>query len=196
MDDEPVLCRGRRLQSLRVNVMPTGFFRLDPGDEAVFRDGDTIGLRLEEVLVEDHEDTQHVVLNFSRRTIASGSDGIELWATPVEQAHADGSGAVIPMDGQVLLQVSVPGAQPRPDMTAPDVTVSPGGLVDDLVMTGAFTGFEGGGALYIGLSSTDAEYRLSSSDDRSEEHTSELQSRGQLVCRLLLEKKKTTMKCE
>src|SRR5690625_6418523 len=28
---------------------------------------------------------------------------------------------------------------------------------------------------------------------RSEEHTSELQSRGQLVCRLLLEKKRTTM---
>src|SRR2546429_6877757 len=30
-------------------------------------------------------------------------------------------------------------------------------------------------------------------DLRSEEHTSELQSRLQLVCRLLLEKKKTTM---
>src|SRR5690625_4607536 len=29
-------------------------------------------------------------------------------------------------------------------------------------------------------------------DERSEEHTSELQSRGHLVCRLLLEKKKTT----
>src|SRR3989442_6734695 len=29
-------------------------------------------------------------------------------------------------------------------------------------------------------------------DDRSEEHTSELQSRPHLVCRLLLEKKKTT----
>src|SRR5439155_9325105 len=29
-------------------------------------------------------------------------------------------------------------------------------------------------------------------DDRSEEHTSELQSRGHLVCRLLLEKKKQT----
>src|SRR5439155_21770264 len=28
-------------------------------------------------------------------------------------------------------------------------------------------------------------------EDRSEEHTSELQSRGHLVCRLLLEKKKT-----
>src|SRR5690625_7035421 len=31
---------------------------------------------------------------------------------------------------------------------------------------------------------------LSSSGKRSEEHTSELQSRGHLVCRLLLEKKK------
>src|SRR5690349_23435068 len=30
--------------------------------------------------------------------------------------------------------------------------------------------------------------------DRSEEHTSELQSRRDLVCRLLLEKKKTTLK--
>src|SRR5690349_23627237 len=29
-------------------------------------------------------------------------------------------------------------------------------------------------------------------DERSEEHTSELQSRRELVCRLLLEKKKTT----
>src|SRR3712207_8760256 len=31
--------------------------------------------------------------------------------------------------------------------------------------------------------------------DRSEEHTSELQSRQYLVCRLLLEKKKTHLKC-
>src|SRR5690625_6604972 len=31
---------------------------------------------------------------------------------------------------------------------------------------------------------------------RSEEHTSELQSRGHLVCRLLLEKKKKTHTCE
>src|SRR5690625_5330442 len=30
-------------------------------------------------------------------------------------------------------------------------------------------------------------------EDRSEEHTSELQSRGHLVCRLLLEKKTTTV---
>src|SRR5690625_5310229 len=33
--------------------------------------------------------------------------------------------------------------------------------------------------------------RLFSQVERSEEHTSELQSRGHLVCRLLLEKKKT-----
>src|SRR5207253_9077125 len=34
--------------------------------------------------------------------------------------------------------------------------------------------------------------RVGSAATRSEEHTSELQSRGHLVCRLLLEKKKTT----
>src|SRR5687768_18250329 len=34
-------------------------------------------------------------------------------------------------------------------------------------------------------------HRCSALDGRSEEHTSELQSRLQLVCRLLLEKKKT-----
>src|SRR5690625_5922144 len=35
---------------------------------------------------------------------------------------------------------------------------------------------------------------LNRDDVRSEEHTSELQSRGHLVCRLLLEKKKETTK--
>src|SRR5439155_16564938 len=35
--------------------------------------------------------------------------------------------------------------------------------------------------------------RRASSTIRSEEHTSELQSRGHLVCRLLLEKKKKTL---
>src|SRR5260221_2309167 len=33
-------------------------------------------------------------------------------------------------------------------------------------------------------------------EKRSEEHTSELQSHSDLVCRLLLEKKKTTCRCE
>src|SRR3712207_8183747 len=36
--------------------------------------------------------------------------------------------------------------------------------------------------------------RLNESEERSEEHTSELQSRQYLVCRLLLEKKKKTNK--
>src|SRR5439155_25525446 len=35
------------------------------------------------------------------------------------------------------------------------------------------------------------ERKFTTHDQRSEEHTSELQSRGHLVCRLLLEKKKT-----
>src|SRR5690625_6272819 len=43
--------------------------------------------------------------------------------------------------------------------------------------------FIGSGGCAIGLSSR--------RDSRSEEHTSELQSRGHLVCRLLLEKKKS-----
>src|SRR2546428_2277076 len=41
-----------------------------------------------------------------------------------------------------------------------------------------------------------ANSRSSSSVLRSEEHTSELQSRSDLVCRLLLEKKKKTMMCD
>src|SRR5690625_6132039 len=35
-------------------------------------------------------------------------------------------------------------------------------------------------------------YTVNEDENRSEEHTSELQSRGHLVCRLLLEKKKNT----
>src|SRR5947209_16949022 len=38
-------------------------------------------------------------------------------------------------------------------------------------------------------------HALALSPDRSEEHTSELQSRQYLVCRLLLEKKKNNHKC-
>src|SRR5690625_6572247 len=44
--------------------------------------------------------------------------------------------------------------------------------------------------LNISITVTTAEGEtISAGDDRSEEHTSELQSRGHLVCRLLLEKK-------
>src|SRR5690625_6863228 len=57
--------------------------------------------------------------------------------------------------------------------------------------------YPGKGSGFGSLSSPAAErvyaYPLSSSQ-RSEEHTSELQSRGHLVCRLLLEKKKQKLK--
>src|SRR5439155_3584270 len=42
-----------------------------------------------------------------------------------------------------------------------------------------------------GVCSNPAKLNGAPCDDRSEEHTSELQSRGHLVCRLLLEKKNT-----
>ena len=50
-----------------------------------------------------------------------------------------------------------------------------------------------GDIMRIPFGQTTAEY-FWTSEDRSEEHTSELQSRTNLVCRLLLEKKKKTKK--
>src|SRR5690606_40462982 len=47
-------------------------------------------------------------------------------------------------------------------------------------------------ALYKGIEKAVPGGRLSDISHRSEEHTSELQSRENLVCRLLLEKKKNT----
>src|SRR3712207_6847299 len=44
---------------------------------------------------------------------------------------------------------------------------------------------------FAGLLDGDGRFRVPEVHDRSEEHTSELQSRQYLVCRLLLEKKKT-----
>src|SRR3712207_8283558 len=49
--------------------------------------------------------------------------------------------------------------------------------------------FGNGAPFSVGL---EEELLLLNPDDRSEEHTSELQSRQYLVCRLLLEKKKNT----
>src|SRR5690625_6609989 len=44
------------------------------------------------------------------------------------------------------------------------------------------------------ISGKELQFQCPLPEDRSEEHTSELQSRGHLVCRLLLEKKKTKTK--
>src|SRR3712207_8903041 len=48
-------------------------------------------------------------------------------------------------------------------------------------------------ARYFGARATFSQVLFSDIDMRSEEHTSELQSRQYLVCRLLLEKKKQTI---
>src|SRR5690625_5650592 len=50
------------------------------------------------------------------------------------------------------------------------------------------------GTAGVGLGDVIHSLRVSLLGGRSEEHTSELQSRGHLVCRLLLEKKKQTHK--
>src|SRR5690625_5461574 len=50
-----------------------------------------------------------------------------------------------------------------------------------------------GGFLIPFESFEDLSKEVETGDERSEEHTSELQSRGHLVCRLLLEKKKTSI---
>src|SRR5690625_2160716 len=54
-------------------------------------------------------------------------------------------------------------------------------------------GFSNAMMEHVGAKSEDAFYEMLRAGKRSEEHTSELQSRGHLVCRLLLEKKKTVI---
>src|SRR5256885_10069341 len=53
-------------------------------------------------------------------------------------------------------------------------------------------GVRQGALFYVWFAKPDMVPRLPISESRSEEHTSELQSPCNLVCRLLLEKKKTT----
>src|SRR5690625_6703503 len=72
-------------------------------------------------------------------------------------------------------------------------TIIAGGAAGSLVLT--LLGPLGGAAAFPVVDGNEDDIGLytdgsSDSMDRSEEHTSELQSRGHLVCRLLLEKKK------
>src|SRR5439155_9325473 len=103
-----------------------------------------------------------------------------------ERARAEGSDYLIA--GSIFQTASHPNAKPAGleliesivgVVTAPVLAV--GGITDrrvrDVVRAGA------SGVAVIS-------YILSARSPRSEEHTSELQSRGHLVCRLLLEKKK------
>src|SRR3712207_8267260 len=66
-------------------------------------------------------------------------------------------------------------------------------LRDSSGLTTEKNGFSVVAAIRLTIRSSTAESRLSCWVLRSEEHTSELQSRQYLVCRLLLEKKKKTV---
>src|SRR5438067_4281942 len=72
---------------------------------------------------------------------------------------------------------------------APRLEDDPPHLVGDQVARVAAGDDEG---TQLEISSTELRSLIIAGRDRSEEHTSELQSRFDLVCRLLLEKKKTT----
>src|SRR5690625_6211174 len=86
----------------------------------------------------------------------------------------------------LLFQAPAP-AQPRTTVGAGDAPVGSSELA-----------FEAGGLTEDDQATEEESSGIDDTDDtdssgteRSEEHTSELQSRGHLVCRLLLEKKKT-----
>src|SRR2546421_5304167 len=59
--------------------------------------------------------------------------------------------------------------------------------------TTLFRSTSGSGRLFRACTAISGQERKISTRKRSEEHTSELQSRSDLVCRLLLEKKKKTL---
>src|SRR3989449_8271571 len=83
--------------------------------------------------------------------------------------------------------VPAPGAGPKADSAKKDLPWKPFAEVtkDARVSTGLFTAYLKRENAYLALKPEQLDH-----DYRSEEHTSELQSRLHLVCRLLLEKKK------
>src|SRR5690554_7070181 len=66
--------------------------------------------------------------------------------------------------------------------------------ISSTVKRGKFSGTYKPPSLAKPVNSTSSKFNAGASDGRSEEHTSELQSRPHLVCRLLLEKKKKKKK--
>src|SRR5699024_12167154 len=87
------------------------------------------------------------------------------------------SGAVAAITQHVVITTSATTATPqRRYMLVPSVTMPMAALTDSVVS-----------------SDVDSSSGSATEPTRSEEHTSELQSRFDLVCRLLLEKKNTTI---
>src|SRR2546429_1586521 len=75
-------------------------------------------------------------------------------------------------------------------LDADDLAVISAHVQDARVQTADIIWRQGEKRLVVGMSRLDWEQTLAGETARSEEHTSELQSRLHLVCRLLLEKKK------
>src|SRR5690606_25573551 len=141
--------------------LPGGFFSMRPGAGALFQHGDIAGLVPQLIEVERHTGFERLIMSFLRIEGTSGSGQIELWVEPVAEARADGSSAPMPMEGDFLLAISMPGTSPRLEGPLPDVATLEDGVIEDV----AYTGFEGGGTLYIGLTAAEAEYRLSTASD-------------------------------
>src|SRR5690625_5420839 len=99
--------------------------------------------------------------------------------TDITEVAADG-----PPDRRTLRSVTgwMSGSERRITLEAPTFIDCTGdGLIGYLA-----------GAEYMSGREPESQFGESWAPERSEEHTSELQSRGHLVCRLLLEKRKTT----
>src|SRR5699024_12415279 len=78
-----------------------------------------------------------------------------------------------------------------PILTEPTAGSDPGAMATTAVRSSDGSWVLNGAKRWIGLASiADVAVIWAATEDRSEEHTSELQSRFDLVCRLLLEKKK------
>src|SRR5690625_6148064 len=125
-------------------------------------------------------------------TACGGSSGSD----PQPEPHQPPPGQSTPGDDN---EPDDPGGntEPEPITTpnsfsfAPQEGVTPGELLESNTIT--LTGITAPATISI----ANGEYKLgdgSFTAERSEEHTSELQSRGHLVCRLLLEKKKKPIK--
>src|SRR5690625_2834340 len=100
---------------------------------------------------------------------------------------------IVPLVRLVCTRASMPPAPGQPPRSPGPRAIYPGGVTSHVRPRLATLGF---GAALAALVLMTAGLLFSGAVaptgvlDRSEEHTSELQSRGHLVCRLLLEKKK------
>src|SRR5690625_6134609 len=95
------------------------------------------------------------------------------------------------------LRRSIEGNNGTPSMKALDLFAKIEGLVDSANKVDVNIGAGGRSNDDLENELAELEKQLEAMEDaRSEEHTSELQSRGHLVCRLLLEKKNTDLEHE